>query len=182
MKASLRALFARAALPILMGIFGVTETAWAQNQEKPAGSVKVQTNSGPQKPVWNSGWVTTNDPVALLALKREPALAEAARAEAAKTIPANEKTVRATPDEIAKRNAEIAALEKQIQEKQKRVALLMRLFVNDERPFLNDPGNAEGDATAAERRKYEQDELLYESAEIGRLRGRVEELKAAGKP
>jgi hypothetical protein len=179
MKPYLRALFPRVALPILLGVFGVSEVAWAQTQEKPAETSKTQTKSAPQKPQRDTGWVATSDPVALLAGRKEQVNAEGGAGEMTKATPAT--VASATQEEIANRSAQIAALEKQIQEKQKRVALLMRLFVKDERPFVNDPGNAAGNATAAEQRKYEQDELLYETAQIARLRGKVEELKAAGK-
>jgi hypothetical protein len=178
MKPYLRSLFPGVALPILVGVFGMSEVGWAQTQEKAAETPKTQTKPAPQKPKRDTGWVTTNDPVALLALRRESVAAEATAAEAAKVTPAT--ATNATTEEIAKRNSQIAGLEKEIQGRQERIALLMRLFVNDERPFLNDPGHAAADAAAAERRKYEQDELLYEAAQIARLRGKVEELKTAG--
>lgn len=176
MKSYLCSLFPRVALPILLGVFSVSEAGWAQTQEKSAETTKPQTESGPQKPKRNTGWVDTSDPVALLAMRKEPVVAEAPATEASQTT-----AVSTTPGQITNSNAQVAALEKQIQEKQKRVALLMRLFVNDERPFLNDPGNVTGNATAAERRKFDQDELLYETAQIARLRRKVEELKTAGK-
>ena len=82
-------------------------------------------------------------------------------------------------DEKEKRAAEIARLESQIREKQKQIALLMRLFVNDERTFLNDPGNTRVEETARERRKYEQDELLWETAQLAQMKARLNELTAA---
>ena len=85
----------------------------------------------------------------------------------------------AAPEDPEKRAAEMASLEKQIQDKQKRIVLLMRLFVNDERPFLNDPGNPKGDEASQERRKYEQDELLWETSQLAKLKAGLNELKAA---
>jgi hypothetical protein len=125
--------------------------------------------------------VITNDSISLLAMRRAPRKVEDPAAEPATVATVVGKEASGTPEETAKRNDEIAAVEKQIQDKQKRIALLMRLFVNDERSFLNNPGDAGADPAVQERRKYEQDELLWETAEIARLRGRVEELKAAGK-
>lgn len=55
----------------------------------------------------------------------------------------------------------------------------MRLFVDDERAFLNDPTNANVDPNVHDRRKYEQDELLCESSEIARLRAKAQELRLA---
>ena len=80
-------------------------------------------------------------------------------------------------DEAAKKAAEIALVEKQIKDKQKRITLLMRLFVDDEQTFLRDPGNAAVDGAAVERRQYEQDELQWETAELAKLKAREEELK-----
>jgi len=152
----------------------------AQSGSEPASaeSVKVQTVSGPKKPVRKPDQVLTDDSVALLAVKRAPAATEPATAGA----PASETSGK--PEDAAaegpeKKAAELASLEKQIQEKTKRIALLMRLFVNDERPFLNDPGNPEGDEAAQERRKYEQDELLWETAELAKLKARLNALTAA---
>ena len=74
--------------------------------------------------------------------------------------------------------AEIALVEQQIREKQKRIAFLLRLFVYDERTFLNDPGNAAVVGAAAERRQYEQDELKWETAELAKLKAREREMTA----
>lgn len=81
--------------------------------------------------------------------------------------------------ELGKPVETAAGIEAQIVEKQKRLALLLRLFAEDERKFLNDPTNPNADPSTRERRKYEQDELLHETAEIARLRRRAEELRVA---
>ena len=181
MKPYLRAIFSRVALTMIAGMLSVCEVAWAQSQQKPADATETQKKSGPKKPTRNTGWVTTNDPVALMTVRRAPRMIEASAEESAKLEPAAAKEAVGTPEEVARKNAEIAALEKQIQDKQKRIALLMRLFVRDERPFLNDPAGAAADAAAQERRKYEQDELLYESAEIAQLREKQSALKSANR-
>jgi hypothetical protein len=76
----------------------------------------------------------------------------------------------AEANETACKAAEIASVEQQIKDKQKRIVLLLRLFVEDERGFVNDPSNVNVDSTVAERRRYEQDELHWETAELARLK------------
>src|SRR5271169_4993486 len=172
-----RTLRPRVFLAIFAGIMGVSGAALAQNHEKPAEAAKNQTASEPAKPVHKSEWVTTNDSIVRLGIPRDPGVAEAAAKDGAKNAILAAKEASATAGDAANRKAEIAALDKQIQDRQKRVALLMRLFVNDERPFLNNPGAGQAGTVERERRNYEQDELLYDSAEIARLRTRLEQLK-----
>jgi len=171
MNPFLRALCLRVFFPVVAGMLCVCEVSWAQSQEKPAEAPKTETKSGPAKPTRNTGWVTTTDPVALLTVRRAPKAVEAPADETA-----NAET--GTPVDTTTKSGEIAELEKQIQIKQKKIALLMRLFATDERPFLNDPGDTTVETTAQERRKYEQDELLYETAELAKMRGQLEKLKA----
>ncbi|MGB7847559.1 MAG: hypothetical protein WBL63_18240 [Candidatus Acidiferrum sp.] len=178
MKPSLRVLVRFVFFVIVAAVVMVCEGVWAQNPEKPAEPAKTQKPSGPKKPKRASGWVNTNDSIVGLAARGAP---REAAAEAAKSTSAESKEASGAVEEPASKAAEIAVVEKQIQEKQKQIVLLMRLFVKDERPFLNDPGNANGDSAAQERRKYEQDELLWETAELARLRGRLQQLTAAGK-
>jgi hypothetical protein len=75
--------------------------------------------------------------------------------------------------------AEIVSIEQQIKDKQKRIVLLMRLFVEDERAFVNEPANVKVETAVAERRRYEQDELHWETAELARLKARLRELTAS---
>ncbi len=177
MKPSLRIFFPRLCLPIalLAGVFGVCAVSRAQSPERTSPTPASEKRAGPQKPTRDTGWVTTNDSVSLLSVRKTPKNVEAAAGSDAATASAEP----GASDETAKKAAEIAAVEKQILDKQKRIALLMRLFVKDERPFLNDPENTNGDTTAQDRRKYEQDELLYETAELAKLKAKFQELKAA---
>lgn len=174
---------------VIAGIFVGAGVVCAQQEQaksvEPAviqkQTLSVQTDS-PMAPTRKTGWVRTDDPIALLAvgdaedfkgapLQSGPALPETAKAVSAVSAPVR--------GDAAKKSEEIAAIEKQIAEKQKRIGLLMRLFVNDEPAFLIDPTNKDVDAAVRERRKYEQDELLFESAEIARLRAKAETLKAS---
>src|SRR5271166_4025730 len=118
----LRAPVLRVFFPVVAAILCVCEISWAQSQEKPAEPAKTQTTSGPAKPVHKPDWVTTNDPVALLAVRRAPRIVEAPSGEPA--VAGSGTAVDATT-----KRGEIAELERQIQSKQKRIALLMRLFV-----------------------------------------------------
>ena len=84
------------------------------------------------------------------------------------------------PQDPEKRKAEIAALEQQIKEKQRKIQLLMRMFVLDEEAFLKDPsGQSEEEETRAKRR-FEQEELLQEGKEVARLRARLEQIVPPG--
>jgi hypothetical protein len=162
-------------IPLVAGILGVCARAGAQEKQSTNGeTAKSQTKEGPQKPVWDPGWVKTSDPVALLTVRQAPKVVETPKVEkVAQGIEA-----RSPEDPAQRKAAEIASVEKQIQEKQARIVFLLRLFVNDERLFLNDPGNPAGDAAARERRKYEQDELLYETAQLAKLKAELEGLRA----
>ena len=140
----------------------------ACGQEVPASSDTKQENlKVVPKPTRKPDWVTTNDPIALLAVRREPSAGVAGSLET-KDSGGSAAGV--------KKAAEIALVEQQIREKQKRIAFLLRLFVDDERTFLNDPGNAAVVGAAAERRQYEQDELKWETAELAKLKAREREM------
>ena len=143
----------------------------ASGQEVPASSDTKQENlKVVPKPTRKPDWVTTNDPIALLAVRREPSVSTAEGSLETKGSDGSAAAMR--------KAAEIALVEQQIREKQKRIAFLLRLFVDDERTFLNDPGNAAVVGAAAERRQYEQDELKWETAELAKLKAREREMTA----
>jgi len=145
----------------------------ASGQEVPAsGDAKQENVKVVPKPTRKPDWVTTNDPIALLAVRREPAASVSA------LEPKDSGGNAAAADSVRVKAAEIALVEQQIREKQKRIAFLLRLFVDDERAFLNDPENAVAAGAAAERRQYEQDELKWETAELAKLRAREREMTA----
>ncbi|HTZ31553.1 MAG TPA: hypothetical protein VMH31_03800 [Methylomirabilota bacterium] len=127
------------------------------------------------KPVRKSDQVITNDTIGLLAVRRAPRVLPASPVPPATPAVAEEN---AKADAAARKAAEIAALEKQIQEKQKRIALLMKLFVDDEREFLKYGGAAEANPVAQERRRYEQDELRWETAELAKMKAGLELVRA----
>ena len=172
MKPSLRALFPLCVVTLSMSAF-----SWAQiqqNQDKAAGPTQSPTTSGPQKPKHKLNEVVTDDSIALLSVRRASRQIEAPKTGQA-TLAAKETS--ATPEEMAKRDAEIAALRKQIKDKQVRIEFLMRVFVKDEHAFLLVPGTPVDDPEILERVRYEQDELLWETAELARLKTRLAALE-----
>jgi hypothetical protein len=79
-----------------------------------------------------------------------------------------------------KLQAEMVAVEQQIKDKQKKVEFPMHMFVADERAFLIDPDGPAANQDAVAKRRFEQDELHKETAEIAALRGKLEQMTAAG--
>src|SRR3974377_468627 len=101
----------------------------AQNPDKSAKVVQPQSASvaAVPKPVRKADERITHDSIGLVAVPRAPRVIAAPVVEsetAQKERPAT--------DSAGKKAAEMASLEKLIREKQKRIALLMKLFVDDE--------------------------------------------------
>jgi len=147
----------------------------AQNPDNAEKVVQSASTSVPvvSKPVRKPDQVITNDTIGLLAVRRAPRVMPVPVTE---TTPPKDDG--AATDAAARKAAEVASLEKRIRDKQKRIALLMKLFVNDEKEFLKYGGAAEADPEAQDRRRYEQDELRWETAELAKLQVRLEELTA----
>ena len=155
-------------LPGALLVFAVPQSGC---QQVPTPSGQTATESAVAKPTRKPDQVITSDPIALLAVRQSPASA---------TSNGGGKNDGALgTSETSRKAAEIASVEQQIKDKQTRIVLLMRLFVDDERAFLNDPSNTNVDAAVAERRRYEQDELHWETAELARLKARERELTAS---
>lgn len=194
-------------LALVAGVLALSAAVWGQTQEKtnPSAASQATTSSGqvdgqiaqdpsrsedqpphhaslkqdpagPKKPTRKVEFVTTTDPVALLAVRR----ADILLAPALTRIDGSPSDGNALGDEKTEAT-ELAETERLIKEKQKRILLLLRLFATDEQMFLRDPSAAEKDPRVQERRKYSQDELLWETAELARLKKRMNELEAAGR-
>ncbi|HXX99433.1 MAG TPA: hypothetical protein VEI54_00840 [Candidatus Limnocylindrales bacterium] len=168
-------------ISLTIGLWFTCEVGRAQSQSAPTAtasgsSANAEDKAAPKKPSRKPDQKETNDPVALLAVKGGKTASDASAA-ASESTESNDTNLPA--DETAKKAAEIASLETQIKDKQKKIVLLMRLFVDDERAFVSDPGNTTVDASMQERRKYEQDELLWETAELAKLKARLNGLTAA---
>lgn len=162
----------RCACPLLLFLLSLSAgSAVVRAQEQ----ISTSTAAMPLKPVHRTGQVPSNDSIVLIALRNspEPASCAPATGASAATKPGT------LSEEAHKKAAELMNIDAQIREKTLRIAFLMRLFVTDQRPFLNDPANQNVPEAAREQRKYEQDELLWESAELARLRHSLNELKAA---
>jgi hypothetical protein len=129
-----------------------------------------QQDAAPQKPTHKSDQVQNTDPIALSAVHR---------AATPTTAPTSAASLTPMAADDASKKAALATIEKQIKEKQDHVILLMRLFVDDEKKFVIDPTNPQVDPAVKERRKYEQDELLWESAELAKLKAKRDQLLAA---
>lgn len=157
-------------------VLSVPAGLWGQSQEIPSFGAQNPRASVVPKPTRKPDQVITNDSIALLAVPRVPAVIVPPTVDDARGVT---KERSSDVDEGARKAAEIASVEQQIKEKQKRITLLMRLFVDDERTFLIDPGNVKVDAAVAERRRYEQDELRWETAELARLTERWKELTSS---
>jgi hypothetical protein len=152
---------------LFFALLGGCGRVHAQSQDTATASDSKQASVVVEKPVRKPDQVLTNDSIALLAVSRTAAATVASAAVDTKS------GGKLTLNESERKEEEIATLEQQIKDKQKRIALLMRLFVDDEKAFLIDPGNANADPAVAERRRYEQDELRWETAELGKLRARL---------
>lgn len=140
----------------------------ARGQDAPSSNAQSSKIAEVRKPERKPDQVITNDPIARLAVRREPL-----------RVMATPVAQTATAEDTTKKVEEIALVEQQIRDKQRKIAFLMRLFVDDERRFLSDPGNASVDPAVAERRRYEQDELRWETAELAKLKARRTEMTAA---
>jgi hypothetical protein len=176
MHTAVRPLCFRIFSAVIAEILTFSGASWAQTQDQSAPTEKASPSSAPQKPVHKPHTVIINDPIVRLATpSSRPAAGPAApapEAAAAKESPA-------TAEDATQKKAEIAALEKQIKEKQQKVELLMRLFVADEQAFLKNPVSLSEDPVTRERLRYEQDELHWETAEVARLRAQLNALKSA---
>jgi len=160
---------------VFAGVF-CCGSGWAQSKDKPP----VEKKPGPAgvlegTPVKRAP-VTSDDSITRLApnppaghVERTATVADAAGG----------KESSATAEDADKKGAQIAALEKQIQDKQKKILLLMRLFVTDEQEFLRNPGDSQVDREIKERRQSEQEELHAETAGLAQLKAKLDELTAA---
>ena len=159
--------------PLFVAAVSMSASAWAQtqqNQDQTAQPTQNSTAAGPKKPTHKLNEVTTNDTIALLAVRRAPRQVEEPKAGQSST---DAKETSAIPPDVAQKNAEAAALQKQIKDKQVKVEWLMRTFVKDERTFLLVPGTPVDDPEARERIRYEQDELLWETSELAKLKAKL---------
>jgi uncharacterized protein YeeX (DUF496 family) len=135
-----------------------------------AEGAKVVVPKSAPKPVRKSDQAVTSDSIGLLAVPQAPRIVSA---------PATGEPTGTTHEVITTEVAsEIASLEKQVKDKQKRIVLLLTLFVDDEKEFLKNGVGSEADPVVQERRRYEQDELRWETAELAKVQVRLKSLKS----
>ncbi len=87
------------------------------------------------------------------------------------------KTTEAPTANPEKARVEIMRLRQELKDRQRRLELLMTMFITDEQKFIRDPTKDfdENDDLQLKCR-YEQEELKRETAEIGQLKSRLEML------
>lgn len=158
---------------LFFALLGGCASVRAQSQDAATSGDSKQTSVVVAKPVRKPDQVITDDSIALLAARRTPATTVASTAVDGKSNSSW------ALDEAGRKAEEIAALQQQIKDKQKRIALLMRLFVDDEKEFLMNPADGNTDPVVAERRRYEQDELRWETAELAKLKAKLVELQGS---
>lgn len=141
-------------------------------------SPSATSNSSGQKPTTRQITVITNENIGLSLVSRA---AKPPSPTNSQPTPALEKAPAIPLEDEAKKAAEISALRKQINDKQKRIELLMHLFATDERKFVQSPTDAQLDPDVGARVRAEQEELRAESAACAVLQARLEALLSASK-
>lgn len=163
--------YLRAFAIILVVLFCVPEISWAQSKTPRPDDTSVRAADGAGGTMVKKAPVTTDDDIAKLTVRKqnkstETLVANASVGETSFSIPAD-------PE---KANAELAALRLELKDKQRKLELLMKMFVTDEQAFIRDPSGQRGEDEAKMKLRYEQEELRQQTAEIGRLRAQMEAL------
>lgn len=155
---------------------GACSAGVAQTKDASVVPAKLKTSKAVEKPAYKPRTVSVNDSI----VKITPAKPREAEAIIETPATSDVETISTTAPSVDDR---IASLKKQIEEKQKRIYLLIRLFVNDEKDYLKDPQGAVEDVDAQDRRHYAQKELRWETAELAKLKADLESLTStvAGK-
>lgn len=163
--------YLRVFLTILVATLCVPTAFWAQSKTPRPGDTSVREADGGGGTLIPKAPVTTDDDIAKLTAKKT------SKPEA--TLVA--KRVESPAVDRDKAQVELVALRQEIQEKQRKLELLMKMFVADEQTFIRNPGGESGDDDLAMKRRYEQAELRKQAVEIGQLRERLDVLtKLAG--
>lgn len=163
---------------ILLGVLSLPGGSWAQTKNNPPDVKQSRGASGTGGTLVKKPPVMTEDEISLLATRPSAKSADSPKGEAG-ADPAGRESAE-IPQDPEKRKAEIVALEHQIQEKRRRVELLMRMFVFDEHAFLMDPSGQSEEEEVRAKRKFEQEELLQQGKDIVRLQKRLDVLAPAG--
>ncbi len=145
-------------------------------------SAQTTTNSSPSSPASASDSVPrqpvviTNENIGLPRITHPKHPPASSQPQPASLV---QKTPQISAQDVADNTAEITALQKQIQNKRKRIELLMHLFVTDERQFVQSPTESQQDSEARARVHNEQEELRAETAACARLQARLDAVLAS---
>lgn len=173
MRPSLRSPLSAALSAAIVIFFFLLLPRIARAQDNSRQSSSPSTTPSSQKQLPRQATVITNETINL---PRPPRPPRPTAPPAPQPAPLVQTAPPAPAEDAAAKAAEIASLQKQIKDKQKRIELLMHLFATDERRFLQAPTDAQDDAAAQARVHSEQEELRAETAACARLQARLDAL------
>jgi hypothetical protein len=158
--------FLRGISPVLAVVLCVPVVARAQSNSQRPDDTSTRAADGAGGTMVKKPPVTTDDDIAKLTVRKP--------SEPAPLLVA--KRVEAPVGDPEKAKAEMVALRQEIKQRQRKLELLMKMFVTDEQAFIRNPSGQTGDDDLQMKRRYEQEELRQEAAVIGQLRTRLEVL------
>lgn len=166
--------YLRAFAIIIVVLFCAHGISRAQSKTPRPDDTSVRAADGAGGTMVKKAPVTTDDDIAKLTVRTQNKPAETLVARNA--APEIQPSVGENPE---KANAELAALRQELKDRQRKLELLMKMFVTDEQAFIRNPGGQSGEDEPQMKRRYEQGELRQQAAEIGRVRARMEGLSKA---
>lgn len=120
--------------------------------------------------------VVTDDGITKLTVGKQNKPEETRLAKSNATTKTDDFSIANDPE---KANAELAALRQELKDRQRKLELLMKMFVIDEQTFIRNPSGQSDEDDAQMKRRFEQEELRQEAAKIGQLHDRLESLTKA---
>ena len=148
--------------------------SWGQSKTPRPDDTSLRAADGAGGTMVKKAPVTTDDDIAKLTVRKQNKPVETLVAKSAG--PDMNFSVVADPE---KAKEELASLRLELKDKQRKLELLMKMFVTDEQAFIRNPSGQNGEDEAQMKRRYEQEELRKQTAEIGRLRAQMEVLTKA---
>jgi hypothetical protein len=158
--------YLRGSPAVLVLFLSVPAVFWAQTKTQRPDDKSPRAADGAGGTMVKKPPLTPNDDIAKLTVHKQSAPA-AMRVAKSKEDPVVQ---------VDKATVEIAALRQEIKDKQRKLELLMKMFVADEQPFIRNPSGQSGDDDLQMKRRYEQEELRQATVEIGQLKARLEML------
>lgn len=161
----------RACAVTFLGLLSVSEAYPAQTKDRRPDDKSLRAADGGGGTMVKKAPVAANEDLGQLVVRRENARAGSAGGKDTVTTATS---LAAVDTETLK--VELARLRQEIKDKQRKVELLMHMFVTDEQVFVRDPTREYGETDEEMKRRYEQEELRRQTAELGRMRARLESL------